>query len=499
MNQNKHKILLIEPPFNRLFKYTYSLDRYPLSLGYLAGTIKKETDWDVKVYNADFYPKSEWIKVSYLTGLGFENYLANMKDLSARIWGDVKSTILKYKPTVVGISAKSQNFVSACMVAKLAKEINEQIIVIVGGPHPSMVGADVLNCKDIDVAVRGEGEDTIVELLRAIDVGTGFGGIQGALHRRGNEIFENDPREFIKDLDLLCFPHESAPEVLIDYDKYPLSAFRYIFATRGCPGNCLFCGSKNVWSRKPRFRSPENVICQIKGLQRMGIKIVHFDDDTFGITKKYINALCNALIAHCPGLTWSCELHVRLVDEPTISLMEAAGCFKIQIGIESGNNKILEEMKKGITIEKALAACELIKKRGIQVHAFFIVGFPQETEETLSDTVAAMRKIECHTLVYSIFTPYPGTQIFEFCKRNGLINDDYNVALYNHQSPTNCFCMYLSPERFRELVSNIEKMVDRKNSLDRIKRVVSLNTLRKIQELGIAKSVQKGVNMLTGR
>ncbi len=289
MKQRKHKILLIEPPFNRLFKYTYSLDRYPLSLGYLAGTIKKETNWDVKVYNADFFPKGEWINVGYLTGIGFDHYLANLKDSSGRIWGDVKSTILKYKPTVVGISAKSQNFRSACMLAKLVKEISEQIIVIVGGPHPSMVGADILNCKDIDVAARGEGEDTIVELLSAIEAGMKFDGIQGTLYRRGKEIFENAPREFMKDLDSLCFPHESAPEVLIDYDKYPLSAFRYIFATRGCPNNCLFCGSHKVWGRKPRFRSPENVISQIKGLQRMGIKIVHFDDDTFGINKKYIN------------------------------------------------------------------------------------------------------------------------------------------------------------------------------------------------------------------
>ena len=160
-----NRILLIEPPFYRLFKDTYSNDRYPLALGYLSGTIKKETQWDVLAYNVDFYAESEWLKVSYLSGAGFYNYLNNLRELSAPIWQETKATISEYDPTVVGISAKSQNFASVCRVAKLAKEVDEQIIVVVGGPHPSMAGADAMNCPDIDVCVRGEGERTIVELL----------------------------------------------------------------------------------------------------------------------------------------------------------------------------------------------------------------------------------------------------------------------------------------------------------------------------------------------
>lgn len=494
-----NRILLIEPPFYRLYKDTYSLDRYPLSLGYLAGIVKKETTWDVMVYNADFTPQHELIKLSYWTGEGFQNYLHDLKDLSRDVWEEVKSTILEYKPSVVGISATSQNFTSACVVAKLAKEASNQIVVIVGGPHPSMVGKEVLNCPDIDVGVKGEGEKTLVELLHAIKSGKGFDRIRGIVYRKERRLVENPPREFIEDLDSLPFPHENAPEVLKDYDLYPITAFRNIFAVRGCPYNCFFCGSRKIWSRRVRFRSPENVVSEIKGLQRMGLRLIHFDDDTFGISKEYIRNLCNAIIENCPEIKWSCELHAKLADEATISLMKAAGCHSIDLGIESGNNEILKAMRKQITIEEALVACDLIKKHGIELKSFFIVGFPQETEETLNDTLEAMKKTRSDVLIYSVFTPYPGTEAFEFCREKGLIDDDYDVSLYNHQSPANCFCINIPRERFRELTSRIERVIDRRNSINRVKRIFFSTTFKRIQELGFAKSLKKGLQILTGR
>ena len=498
MTRNPHRILLIEPPFYRLFKNTYSLDKYPLSLGYLAGMVKKETNWSVVAYNSDFNPQSEVMKVSYLASTGYENYLNNLKDLSGKVWKEVQSVISEYKPSVAGISAKAQNFASACIVAKFAKEINKQILVIVGGPYPSMVGAGVLDCSDVDICVKGEGERTIVELLKAIDAKKEFDTVQGIIYRKDGQIVENAPREYIKDLDSLCFPHENAPETLKDYEQYPKTAFRYIFATRGCPYNCFFCGSREIWSRKARFRSPENVIKEIRSLQKMGLNLIHFDDDTFGISKQYINDLCNALILNCPGLKWSCELHVNLINKQIISLIKKSGCYLIKIGIESGNNMILKKIRKNITVEKALSACRIIKKSGIDLHAFFIIGFPQETEDTLNDTIDAMKKTECDLVSYSIFTPYPGTEAFDFCKRHGLINDGYDVSLYYHQSPANCFCLNISHERFRILASRIEKIVDRINTVKRMKQIFSLNIFRKIKGFGIGESIRKGRKIFVG-
>lgn len=287
--------------------------------------------------------------------------------------------------------------------------------------------------------------------------------------------------------------------MLKDYNLYPPKAFANIFATRGCPYNCFFCGSRKIWSRKVRFRSVGNVINEIKGLQKLGLKFVHFDDDPFGINKKYITDLCNALTLNCPEIKWGCEMHVKLVDEQTISMMKLAGCSAIQIGIESGNNEILSAMRKDITVEEALAACEIIKKQGIELETFFMVGFPQETKDTLNNTIAAMKKAKCDSICYSIFTPYPGTEAFEFCKKNGLIKDDFNVSLYNHQSPANCFSMNIRPERFRILVRKIEKMVDRKNYLNRLKKIFSLTTLTRLKDLGMSRALEIGLRKFTGK
>jgi radical SAM superfamily enzyme YgiQ (UPF0313 family) len=499
MKLEKNKILLIEPPFNRLFKETYSLNRFPLSLGYLSGAIKKETDWDILVYNADFSPVSEAPKVSYQAGVGFYNYLAYLKDYSKPLWQEIKSQILKYGPQVVGLSSKSQNFASACIVAKLAKEVDEKIIVVLGGPHSSAVGKDVFQCQDIDVCVRGEGERTIVEFLKALEAKKEWSGVKGVAYRENGKIFENPSREYIENLDSLCVPCDIARDVLIDFDLYPITAFKYIFATRGCPYNCFFCGSRKIWSQKVRFRSAEHVMGEIKNLYERGLKSVHFDDDTFGINKEYTTKMCEAFIKYCPGMKWSCELHVKLVNEETIALMKKAGCFQIQLGIESGNNEILKAMRKNITVDEALRACRIIKKFGIELHTFFMIGFPQETEATLRDTIDVMDRIKSDLVIYSIFNPYPGTEAFAFCQANGLIDDKYDVSFHNHQSPMSHFCLNIKPERFRALASQLEKKLDKKNQNRKIKRLFSLNTLWRVQELGLKESLKKGANIFLGK
>jgi len=370
---------------------------------------------------------------------------------------------------------------------------------VVGGPHPSMVGSEVLRCSDIDLVVKGEGEETLVELLKALESTDNWRAINGLIYRKDALIVENPPRKFIEDLDSLCFPHIFAKEVLKDYNKYPKAAFGYIFATRGCPYNCFFCGSRYIWSRQVRFRTPAHVIDEIKGLQAQGIRLFYFVDDNFGVNKDYLSDLCNALIKHCPGIKWNCEFHINLVENETISLMKKAGCFSIQIGIESGNNEILKRIRKNITIERAYAAARIIKKQGIVLQAFFIVGFPEETEQSLQDTIKAMKKIKCDVITYSIFTPYAGTEAFEFCRNKGLIGKDYDVSLYNHQSPANHFCMHIPADRFRIKACEIEKMVDRKNCLNRVKRMFSPTTFDMIRELGVTGSIRKGLQIFMGR
>jgi len=454
----KNKILLIDAPFYRLYKSSYGCTFYPLALGYLAGAIKDNTDWQVTTYNADFVAKPE--AFNFLTLVEeFDSYLKTLDDLSLPLWQEIKELIVKCRPKVLGISARSQNFLAACNVAKLAKSIDENIIVVVGGPHPSLVEEKALTCPHIDICVIGEGERTVVDLLNAIESGKSLNDVRGVAFRGKDTLIKTEKREFIEDLDKLSYPSKYTSETLKDYQQYPNDAFKYVFATRGCPHGCTFCGSRNIWGRKVRFRTPENVANEMKILSEKGSNLIHFFDDTFGVTRDYIQRLCSSIKKICPDVLWSCEIHANLIDEDTVKTMKDAGCFLIQMGVESGNNEMLKRIGKNLTIENAYSAAEIIKRQGITLHVFFMFGFPDETIETFNDTKIAMLRMDPDTIIYSLFTPYPGTQLFEELKANSVINDDFDVALYNHQSPNNYFCLHIPKEKFRKMAADVERVI----------------------------------------
>jgi len=466
MSQSK-KILLLVPPFYRLYDSAYPSKFYPHALGYLGATVHKETDWEVMTYNPNFCPVGKAGKAmnyELFATEGFNKYLHNLNDFSYTVWKEVERTILEFAPSVVGISVNATTSGSAAGVAKLAKSINPAITVVVGGPHPSLVGAQVFSCKEIDICVKGEGERTIVELLNALEKGRALETIPGLVLRKGDKIIETAPRELITDLDSLCFPHESAPRILKDYERYPFSALSGIFTGRGCPFDCFFCGSSYLWGHQVRSRSVDNVLRQMQSLRREGASWVHFEDDTFGADRDFITDLCRAMIADGDNIRWGCQSHVRLIDAEILKLMKRAGCELIFLGVESGNNNILKAQGKQVTIEESFAACRLIRKTGMAVATFFMIGFPQETESTLADTVRAIRKIKSDHIVFSVFTPYPGTAAFALCVSLGLIVDNYDPSLYNHQSPLNYFCPQIPKPEFHAQVLKIARIVDSKNA-----------------------------------
>jgi anaerobic magnesium-protoporphyrin IX monomethyl ester cyclase len=492
----RRRVQLIEPPFYRLFRDDFALTRYPLSLGYLAGAVIKHTGWDVQSYNADFTPRyNDLISLRYLTGPGFKRYLELLEDPAAAIWREVETAIREFNPEVVGITSKSQNYAAARNVARIAKQALPGVKVIIGGPHPSMVGAKVLADPEFDAVVVGEGEATLVEVLQAWEAGRDLAGVAGTIFRRLGEVVENPRREYIEDLDALDFPHQSAPLALKDYAQYPVSAYRNIFTIRGCPFDCAFCGSRRIWSRRVRYRSPASVVKEVQALQRLGVQGVRFDDDTFGVSRPHLKGLCEALATHCPGAQFECEMPVGLISPDSIALLKSAGCKEIHVGIESGSNEILKAMRKGITIEEALAACREIRRQGINLQAFFIAGFPPETEQTLAETAQAMLQVDGR-IVFSIFTPYPGTDLFEYCRERGLVDDDFDVSLYNHMSPANSFCLNLPTERFRTAVEKMERLVDRKNRTYQLRQAVSLHKLQRIRAQGLRWALRRGRRIL---
>jgi len=471
-----NKVMFIEPPFYRLYHDQYCLVKYPLALGYLSGAVIRNTNWTVQTYNADFNVKKKVFdpENEYVSGIGFKRYIASLKNDSLPIWNEVKSAIENYNPSVIGISAKTQNFVSASIIAKIAKKINPKIKIIVGGVHSTMNGSKVLNCKDIDFLSIGEGEITIVELLKALENNTDLKHVDGIVFRNNNTFIRNKPRSYVENLDKLDFPLTHAPKVLKDFEKYPKEAFGYIFGSRGCPYACTFCESKSMWTRKVRYRSPENIIAEIKLMQKFGIKKVNFDDDTFGISKKNIKAINDLMHDELPNMTYTCETVVQLAkDEEVVKDMKRGGCTATFVGIESGNNQILKNIKKTQTTDECISAIRNLKKHGIESHAFIMVGFPDETEETFKQTMDFIPKLKPDGVIFSIFTPYPGSDIYEECKDQGIITGDFDLVLYNHQSPLNCFTKHIPKERFYELRKKAFHFVDEYNSRAKFSRGIS--------------------------
>ena len=472
----RKRIMIIDPPFKRLYHDQASLVKFPLALGYLSGAVLKWTDWEVQAYNADFNPQRKAISLDNVTRIreGMDRYLRTLEDPAAPIWAEIRSAITEFDPGVVGISSKTQNFPSAMKVAQIAKQHNPDTLVVLGGPHATLSTRTALDCPDIDVAVLGEGEMTLVELLKARENGAPLSEVAGLAYRRdGREAF-TPSRTNMPDLDELPFPAEAAPRVLRDYESYPAEAFGYVFSARGCPYACTFCESKAIWTQKTRWRSPENVVRELKLLMERGVRYVYFDDDTFGIHPRYIAELCGLIETECPKLKWGCEITVGVVKERSVEYMRRSGCVRVNIGVESGNNQILRSVKKGHTIEKAYPAVDLCQRNGIEVGAFFMVGFPWETEETLQDTLTAIKRINADNIMLSIFTPYPGSELFQVCKELGVVDDDFDITIYNHQSPENCFTAFIPPERFKELVREAVSVVGRKNSRGRWHRVARM-------------------------
>ena len=489
IHKNNQKIMIIEPPFYRLYHDQFCLVKYPLALSYLSGSIIKNTNWSVQTYNADFNVKKKSFDPNgeYLSGKGFQRYLSSLKDLSLPIWDEIKKAIEEYYPSVIGITVKSQNFTSATIIAKIAKKINSNIKVIVGGAHSTMNGAKVLDCKDIDFACIGEGENTVAELLIALEKDKNLQSVNGIIFREKEKIITTKPRAYIDNLDTLDFALTHAPKILKDFNKYPKQAFGYIFGSRGCPYACTFCESKAMWTRKVRYRSPENIVAELKLMHEFGINSVNFDDDTFGISKKNIKIMNNLMHDELPKMTYTCETVVQLAkDENVVKDMKYGGCTGTYVGIESGNNQMLQSIKKTQTTDECVQAMRNLQKHGIDSHAFIMVGFPNETEETFKQTMDFIPKLKPDNVIFSVFTPYPGSDLFYKCQEDGIIDGDFDLSIYNHQSPLNCFTKHISKERFYELRREADKFVDRYNQKAKFRRGIAA-----LKNLGFRETLRK--------
>jgi len=283
--------------------------------------------------------------------------------------------------------------------------------------------------------VRGEGEQTMLEVAKVLE-GNSLNSLKkvpGITYREEAKIRSNPSGSPILELDALPFPAFH----LLPMGKYRLhppfgrgSPVMPIITSRGCPYRCIFC-SKSVFGKKYRANCPDYVINEVRLLnEKFGVKEIKFYDDVFTFDKKRVVSICTQLKEMGVDIPWTCETRVNLVDEELLGIMKDSGCYMIAYGVESGNQGILNSLKKDITLEQAIRAFELTKEAGIETVAYFMIGAPWETPDAIKDTIEFAKKLDPDFVQFSTTTPYPGTELYECFAGDGVSSGEWDKYVY---------------------------------------------------------------------
>ncbi len=332
---------------------------------------------------------------------------------------DVARQISVFRPELVGISVQTHLSNYALELACSIKSILSTRIVF-GGWHPSAM-PQIVRHHAVDFVVIGEGEETIKELVYALESDCSAPrDIQGLAFMDGMELVVTSARPRIRNLDLLPRPlREQLPmgfykRGVLSYPPPSIHRFASITASRGCVHNCAFCNSPRMWHRTRIERSVRCVVDEIQELlSKYDVDYLLFRDEDFTTNRNFAVALCEEILRRKLTISWNCITRVDEVDSSLLTLMKAAGCFEISYGLESGSNEILSLVKKGFDTETAISNLWKTHEAGIKNGCLFMIGFPWDTEETLSETAEFIRRIPYDRLRISFATPYPGTKLWQ--------------------------------------------------------------------------------------
>jgi len=359
-------------------------------------------------------------------------------DVLKMSWRDIEGKIRRDRPDVVGVTSTTENRFQSFELVRLAKKAHPSVLTVMGGPHASMAAEDaVTHIPELDVVVRGEGEETTLDLCRALERGkgeNGVGHIAGITHRVNGRVVSNRPRSPIFNLDGLPFPAFH----LVPFEKYnfridvpgegPLPAVN-IMTSRGCPFNCNFCATPINWGRAVRTRSPLNVIQEIEArIERYGSRVIHFYDDTFNLSVKRMEDISNLILERKLPVFWQCEIRIDLMTKPLLAKMREAGLFYVSFGVEAGSERVRSSIvNKQVKLKDFHNIVAWCKELGIVPNGFFIFSHPTETWEEAQETIRLIEqyKDEVEASV-AILHVYPGTPLEGTAKEIGLLPADFS-------------------------------------------------------------------------
>ena len=341
--------------------------------------------------------------------------------------------IKKAGPRYIGISAMTHTIGSAAHIARNIKQLNNNIKIILGGVHITAAAEETFRKYPgcFDVGVIGEGEITIIELLRVFENGGDLKDVPGLAFMKENQFMSTRPREFISNLDELPLPAwHLLPDMVTNYGTTLISAGKkisnHLLTSRGCPGRCIFCDT-SVNGHKVRGFSSEHVLEMIEVLhKKYYIDDIQFNDDTFVTLKKRLMEICNQLIAKDYKLSWSCDARASDVTEEGLKMMKAAGCWQVAFGVETGSQRIMDFIQKKVTFKQISNAFKWAKKAGISTKGFFILGHPTESEESIQETIDLMISLDIDVVGVTFFTAFPGSPIFPTITQYGKFDSDWD-------------------------------------------------------------------------
>lgn len=392
-------------------------------------------------------------------------------------WRDFQERISEERHDVVGVTAATMTIDTAKRAIALCRPHAD--VLVMGGPHATAFRHDLMkDIPELDYAVYGEGEQTFVSLLRALERGDSPDNMAGVITRNG----VGPKRECCRDLDELPFPARD----LLPMGRYRYPGFRRgpmatLITSRGCPYNCIFC-DKSVFGSQWRARSAENVLAEIdEVVDRFGVKSIVFYDDLFTIDKERVRMICEGLIARPYTVSWKAESRVNIVNDEMLSLMKRAGCDTIAYGVESSHQKGLDFLGKNTSPDMIRHAFEATRKAGIKTLGYFILGLPIETYEEALATIDFAVALKCDFAQFSILCPLPGTRLNELADANGwhgeFISDSVDA---NHPRRPAVVTATWSPDRLAELL----RLAHRRFYLRPAYIVQSLSRARSVHELG---------------
>lgn len=343
---------------------------------------------------------------------------------------EILNEVSAYKPGFVGIYSTTFGWDKAVQTAVDIKNMLKNVFVSVGGPYPTAAQEKCLmDSKDIDAVVAGEGEITIIEILERLTQSRSLSGVEGVVYREGERLIKNSPRPLITDLDSIAFP---AREFLGDANEYipPPATYRrkpvaVLITARGCNRKCIFCFQIDKHRKSGvRYRSVENVIQEIELCLKQGYREIKFIDDTLAADYDRAMQLAKEIKKRQLDFTWFASACVNQVDKPLLSAFKDAGCWAVLFGAESGVQKNLNTIRKGITLNQTRRAVKTAQEVGLKVHTPFIIGIPGETVEDAMKTIEFACELNSDMVSFHALTPFPGTEIYDNIDRYGKISDE---------------------------------------------------------------------------